>query len=73
MAEYIAQAENDQGALIDVSNGTHFSSINKAAAAARAELCSGWHVYIIRRDWYDVCGVKMHKYEDVKDFVIRKG
>ena len=73
MAKYIAQAVNEQGALIDVSNGTPFSSINKAAAAARAELGSGWHVYIIRRDWYDasVYGVETYKNEDVKDFTIR--
>lgn len=73
MAKYIAQAVNEQGCITDVANGAEFTSINKAASAARAELGSGWHVYIMRRDWYDesVYGVETRKYEDVKDFTIR--
>jgi hypothetical protein len=43
---YTVWAINTAGASIDVAGGEEFTSINAAAAAARAEMGSGWKIRV---------------------------
>jgi hypothetical protein len=58
---YTAWAGNEEGASTNVANGEEFTSINNAAAAARAEFAEGWTIHIVDQNG-----------SEVKSFTIRK-